>query len=753
LEPLEDRRLPSGFSTAVVVKDVPPDFTVPGGPVQNMVNVNGTLFFTSFSTTQGSQLWKSNGTPAGTVLVAALSPTPGTNVGAGNLTNVDGTLFFSAQGASGPALWKSDGTPAGTVVVKTITPFGPFGAALEDLTAVDGSLFFFASSFGTLELWRSDGTAAGTAELAMFPFIGGIDSAPQIPSAAVGANFFFAADDGIHGAELWVSDGTPAGTRIVTDINPGPASSLQEGSDLANVNGRLFFDANDGVHGDELWVSDGTAAGTVMVSDINPGSASSSPGDLTNVNGTAFFTADDGVHGTELWRSDGTAAGTLLVADINPGTAPSLPHALTNVSGTLFFSAFDGVHGPSELWKSDGTAASTVLIKDIDPEPGNPFFSFINDATNVGGVLYFSAIDRPAPSNADLWESNGTPAGTVPVPAGTDGPVTNPYNLTDVSGTLFFGADGGSQGKELRKVAPSLIATGADFGGAPHVRVFNALTGALVSEFLAYDVHFLGGVRVAVGDVTGDGVPDIVTAPGPGGGPDIRVFEGRTGVLVREFLAYDPSFVSGVFVAAGDVNGDGFADIITGADAGGGPHVKVFSGADGTLLASFMAYSTAFTGGVRVAAGDVNGDGFADVVTGAGPGGGPHVEVFSGKDGTLLRSFMAYAPTFAGGVYVAAGDVNGDGKADIITGAGQGGGPHVEAFSGADGTLLQSFLAFPAAFTGGVRVAVVGGAIVAGVGPSGLPAVLGFDGQTLAPLDAFFAYDPAFTSGVFVGGS
>src|SRR5262249_52273873 len=138
----------------------------------------------------------------------------------------------------------------------------------------------------------------------------------------------------------------------------------------------------------------------------------------------------------------------------------------------------------------------------------------------------------------------------------------------------------------------------------------------------------------------------------------------------------------------------------------GGPHVKVFSGADGSLLRSFFAFDAAFRGGVRVAAGDVNDDGVADIVTGAGPGGGPHVIVFSGADGSVLKGFMAYDPAFRGGVFVAAGDVNGDGKADIVTGAGAGGSPHVLAFSGADNAVLHSFLAYDQHFAGGVRVAV-----------------------------------------------
>jgi hypothetical protein len=159
-------------------------------------------------------------------------------------------------------------------------------------------------------------------------------------------------------------------------------------------------------------------------------------------------------------------------------------------------------------------------------------------------------------------------------------------------------------------------------------------------------------VRVATADLNGDSIPDIITAPGPGGGPDVRVFDGRTFALVRSFLAYTPAFRGGVSVAAGDVNGDGKADVVTGAGPGGGPHVEVFSGRDGTVLQSFYAYAPAFAGGVWVSAvADVTGDGLADVVTAAGPGGGPHVKVFSGA-GAPVRSAFAYDPAFLGGVFV-----------------------------------------------------------------------------------------------------
>ncbi len=310
-----------------------------------------------------------------------------------------------------------------------------------------------------------------------------------------------------------------------------------------------------------------------------------------------------------------------------------------------------------------------------------------------------------------------------------------------------------------------LIAVGAG-GGASHVRQFVGPSWApatgLLGDFDAFAASFHGGVAVAQGDTNGDGVADVITGAGPGDAPLVSVFNGADGALQRSFLAYPASLTTGVEVASGDVNGDGYADIITAPGLGGPPLVRVFDGSTGALIREWMAMPSTWTGGLHVGAGDVNGDGFAEVITGAGPGGDPLVQVFDGATGALVRQFLPYVPQFAGGVYVAAGDVTGDGFADIVTGAGAGGGPHVRVFDGVTGDQiagpLGSFYAYTPAFSGGVRVAAgdvnADGVadVITGAGPGGGPHVRVFDGASGDEMFGFFAFDGPFEAGTFVAG-
>ncbi|HXV77871.1 MAG TPA: FG-GAP-like repeat-containing protein, partial [Candidatus Polarisedimenticolaceae bacterium] len=374
---------------------------------------------------------------------------------------------------------------------------------------------------------------------------------------------------------------------------------------------------------------------------------------------------------------------------------------------------------------------------------------------DMAGIDAFELITGDAADEIDLELAYpAVPVPTLRFATGGGNDVIG-GTLVGVPGTLDLSLDtgAGDDDVQLEFTEAASIVTGAGAGHPSEVKAFGGATSVEGHSLTAYP-GFTGGVRVATGDVNGDGVVDLVTGAGEGAGSHVKVFDGRTGAELRSFFAY-PGFTGGVYVAAGDVDGDGYADIITGAGAGGGPHVKVFSGATGATLQSFFAYTPSFTGGVRVAAGDVNGDGFADIVTGAGPGGGSHVKVFDGLTSAEIRSFFAY-PGFTGGVYVAAGDVNGDGLDDIVAGAGAGGPSHVKVFDGSSGGALHSFFAYSPSFTGGVRVAAgdVNGDgfadIVTGAGPGAGPHVKVFDGVTSAAIRSFFAYDPGFLGGVYV---
>jgi hypothetical protein len=384
----------------------------------------------------------------------------------------------------------------------------------------------------------------------------------------------------------------------------------------------------------------------------------------------------------------GTASDYTVTIDWGDGSAPANGTVAPNASG-----GFDarGAH----TYATPGPKTATVAVKDS------------------GGA------SSTASSTVTVADGSGPPPAAKPaiVAALGDGgaPNVRAFSITGNLLSSFFAYDPGFNGGvyvaagDLNGDKHTDIVTGSGNGTPGHVKVFDGVTGNLLSSFFAFGPSFSGGVRVAVGDVNGDGTPDLIAAAGPGGGPHVKVFNGIQGNLLSSFFAFDASFKGGVYVAAGDVNGDGRADIITGAGPGGGPHVKVFNAVQGNLLQSFFAFAAGFNGGVRVAAGDVNGDGRADVVAGAGPGGGPHVKVFSGVQGNLLHSFFAFDPGFQGGVNVAAGDVNGDGQADVIAGAGPGGGPHVRAFSGAGGSPLAAFDAFLPAVDDEVLVAVAPG--------------------------------------------
>lgn len=469
----------------------------------------------------------------------------------------------------------------------------------------------------------------------------------------------------------------------------------------------------------------------------------------------AHYYADDGVYPVSI---------TLVDDDLGVAVPGNFNVTVLNVAPTITFTAGDQLIRPQQL-----------VVFPVIASFSDPGYTYAPAGTTEVFTTSIDWGDGSAPTVMKGFA--GTPGGPgVPTTGSFGGqhPYVTPGTFTV---TITVTDDDGGVAITTLQVgvgSPNLAVFGADAGGGPLVTAYDTRVRVdrPAFQFFAYDSGFRGGVRVASADITGDTLADIVTAAGPGGGPHVKVFDGNTGDVFLSFFAYGAGFSGGVYLATGDVDGDSVPDIVTGAGAGGGPHVKVFSGATGLEIRSFFAYTASFLGGVRVASADINGDGFSDIVTGAGAGGGPHVRVISGKDGTLLNEFFAYPATFVGGVYVTAGDINNDGIVEVITGPGVGGGPLVRIFNGATGGIVTAFNAFPPGTPGspppvtgdqlwlsGVTVGVldIGGDgildLVVGAGPGRQSRVRFFDGPSLTQLDEFVVFDPSFLGGVFVGGN
>jgi hypothetical protein len=378
----------------------------------------------------------------------------------------------------------------------------------------------------------------------------------------------------------------------------------------------------------------------------------------------------------------------------------------------------------------------TITGTGFDTTPSNNTVTFnngaigtVSSATSTQLIINFSTQPTSTGSLTAVVTTNSLSSGT-PIQVATIVPAPTPAPL--VTGT-----------------PPS------SSGGSSTVTIYDPATGQPSGTVVPFP-GFSGELRVVTGDFNGDGIMDILAAAGPGGGPAIAVLNSQTGAVMESFFAFDPAFTGGVFVAVSDFNGDGILDIIAGAGAGGGPEVRIFDGSNLNILKAFFAYDQSFTGGVTVAAQDFNSDGILDIVTGAGAGGAPHVKVFDGATNSILSQWYAYPISFTGGVYVAAGDISNDGNVEVVTGAGMGGSPVVAVWDPYTGALLSQFMAYAEDFTGGVRVGVSDGNgdgirdLITGAGPGGGPEVKGFSFPALDLLFSFYSGDSTNTGGVFV---
>jgi len=363
-------------------------------------------------------------------LLKDINPTGGSN--AIYLTCFGDLVYFNAtDGVHGAELWMTDGTEAGTVMVKDLNP-GTGAGFPKDFMEMNGVIYFSATDgINGIQLWSTDGTESGTQVVLSLADVNGLIE--WMDFVVLGDRIFFRGRDAVNGSELWSTDGTAAETQMFLDINPGLVNSGIQ--DPMVHDGMLYFRAANATDGPEPWISDGTIAGTHMIKDIIPGTPGSDPSLFAAAGGLVFFRAGTSATGDELWVTDGTEAGTSLVRDIYPGTNSSLPSNLIEHNGQLHLRAFPTAGSSTALiWQSDGNLAGTVSL---------PTFGYTNpdNLCSHNGSLYFTAL--LGTGNRQLWRSDGTALGTYQILfPGSD--VISPFASATApfscNGTLYFRA-------------------------------------------------------------------------------------------------------------------------------------------------------------------------------------------------------------------------------------------------------------------------------------------------------------------------
>lgn len=458
-----------------LVKDLCPGtckddtFASPGSYPDYFTVIGNTVYFTAIDASHGRELWASDGSAAGTVLVKDLRAGAESSVDYDiEPTPANGWLYFIADdGLHGQELWRSDGTEANTTLIE-VAP----GAASTDpqyltLLGNGGNTTVVFSARDGLghgkELWSLPVVPAGsTASPSLIETAPGtIGGNPEFLTV-LGEAVYFAAQDTPGNIELWKTGGTQASTTRVADLTPGPDGSAPQ--NLAAWNGSLVFSAIDAVNGREPWISDGTSEGTSilknMASAVDSEGSDPSVGLITNVGGSniRYFHARDPLHGVELWRTNGTEQGTWLVKDIYPGPGPDYYYCnspMAEMNGNLYFCAWDPENGVA-LWRSDGTTAGTWMVKAMAPGGSADLYNIIA----AGNLLFFDAYD-PEHGNA-LWASDGTETGTYLVKeiepgssqiwkmANLDDQLIFTINTERYGGTLqFWRSDGTTNGTQM----------------------------------------------------------------------------------------------------------------------------------------------------------------------------------------------------------------------------------------------------------------------------------------------------------------
>jgi hypothetical protein len=479
---------------------------------------------------------------------------------------------------------------------------------------------------------------------------------------------------------------------------------------------------------------------------------------------SAFYLLQGGSHTTEgdhlIYLGNGTRG---------ESTPPHVARAgYKNVFYSTFERAFDS---PVISNLADLTAPKNRVL---DPIP----FQISDlespaDRLTVTASMSTGSIVLPIPgSNVTVTGTGSDRTLAVTLPGKFIAPVVVTVVVTDETGNRTSSS---FRIKPSSQAAPPQFSIGADAGNG-RVVLKNPDNTQRYS-LTPFGSEFVGGIRTASGDFTGDGVADLVVGTGPGSSTQVKIFDGVTQTELFSLNPFEAAFTGGVYVAAGDIDGDGIADLVITPDEGGGPRVRAFTGEGFTQIADFFGIDDKnFRGGARASIGDLNGDGSGDLVVVAGFGGGPRVAAFDGAQlksnggPKLFNDFFASEQALRNGIFVAAGDVNGDGFADLVAGGGPGGGPRVYILDGKslvqNGSIshvpLGNFFAGDPASRGGVRVAIKNldnddmADVVTGAGSGAGSRVTAYLGTNITPTGtppAFLDFDAfvGYGGGVFVG--
>jgi len=423
-----------------LLKNINNSLSVQGSKPETLVSFGGFVYYAATDGVTGIELWRSDGTVAGTTRVRDIFPGDQDSK-PGSLTVVGSFLYFVANdGDHGVELWRTDGTAKGTILVSDINR-GVASGNPSYLTNVNNTTVIFGANDGDhgQEIWKTDVATGTTTMIEDLNANGAIGSNPSFLTNVNGTVYFAATDDAV-GTELYKTDGTTA--VLVEDIASGTLSSEPHG--LSAFNDKLLFIAEEATNGPEPYVSNGTAASTFKLKTINSNGVGSFPTNFTTLGTFAYFGASDNTQ-NELWRTDGSMAGTVMFADINTTSGSSSPKNFIVFNGFLYFNATGSVASGTELWKTNGVAAPTIAANINTQTNGhsNPMnFAVFNNA------LYFNAFTNA--EGQELYKYNGTSLSPVfDVLPGTAG--SGPKNLCGVGASnLFFAADDGT-GQELFK--------------------------------------------------------------------------------------------------------------------------------------------------------------------------------------------------------------------------------------------------------------------------------------------------------------